>query len=82
MPKLIGERGDVLLGGFVSDYVGFMPGPGLLMLVGGVQVSLIGVLAFLSGTFISSQVVFFSVVLGATTMGMGGQITVLRGYLL
>ena len=82
MPKFISECGDVLLSGLVSDYVAVMPGPGLLMLLLWVQVSLIGVLEVLSGTFVSRQVIFFSVVLGAAAMGMGGQVTVLRGYLL
>ena len=34
------------------------------------------------GAFMSGQVIFFSVVLGAAAMGMGSQVTVLRGYLL
>jgi hypothetical protein len=59
-----------------------MPGPGLVMLLLWVQVSLIGVLEVLSGAFVSGQVIFFPVVLGATTMGMGGQVTMLRGDLL
>lgn len=59
-----------------------MPGSGSLMLLLGVQVSLIGVLQRLSGTFVSGQVIFLSVVLGAATMGVGGQVTVFGGYLL
>ena len=82
MPKFIGECGDVLLFGFAGDRVGAMLGAGLLMLLLCVQVSLIGVLKVLSGAFMSGQVIFFSVVLGAAAMGMGGQVTVLRGYLL
>jgi hypothetical protein len=33
LPKLISERGDVLLFGFVSDSIGAMPGPAPLMLL-------------------------------------------------
>ena len=46
------------------------------------QVSLIGVLQRLSGAFMSGQVIFFSVVLSAATMGMGSQVMVLGSYLL
>lgn len=59
-----------------------MLGPGLLMLVLCVQVSLIGVLKDLSGRFMSSQMIFFSMLLGAGTMGMGSKVTVLSSYLL
>ena len=76
LPKLISERGDVLLCGFVSD------GAGLLMLLLRVEVSLIGVLKLLPGAFMPGQVIFFSVVLGSTAMGVGGKITVLSSYLL
>ena len=76
------ECGDVLLFDFVSDYVRVMLGPGLLMLILRVQVSLIGVLMDLSGAFMSGQVIFFSVVLRAATMGVGGKVMVLGGYLL
>jgi hypothetical protein len=82
LPKLISERGDVLLFGRVSDYVGAMFGPGFLMLVLWVQVSLIGVLKGLSGAFMPGQVILFSVVLGAATMGVGGKVMVLGSYLL
>jgi hypothetical protein len=33
LPKFIGECGDVLLFGFVRDYLGAMLGPGLLVLL-------------------------------------------------
>jgi hypothetical protein len=46
------------------------------------QVSLVGVLKILSGAFVSGQVIFFSMVLGAATMGVGSKVTVLGGYLL
>jgi hypothetical protein len=46
------------------------------------QVSLIGVLKDLSGAFVSGQVIFFSVVLGAATMGVGSKVLVLGSYLL
>ena len=78
MPKLISKCGDLLF----ADRVSAMPGPGSLVLLLGVQVSLIGVLQRLSGTFVSGQVIFFSVVLGAAAMGMGSQIMVLGRYLL
>ena len=73
MPKFIGECSDVLA---------FMLGPGLLMLLLCVQVSLIGVLKGLSGAFMSGQVIFLSVVLGARTMGVGSQVMVLSRNLL
>jgi len=76
LPKLISERGDVLLCGLVSDDAG------LLVLLLRVQVSLVGVLKVLPGAFVSGQVIFFSVVLGATAMGVGGKVTVLSSYLL
>jgi hypothetical protein len=40
------------------------------------------VLQRLPGTFVSGQMIFFSVVLGAATMGMGSQVLVLGSYLL
>ncbi len=82
LPKFISEGGDVLLFGFVSDYVGAMLGPGLRMLLLCVQVSLVGVLKVLSGAFMSGQVIFFPVVLGAATMGVGSKVTVFGSYLL
>ena len=59
-----------------------MPAPGPLMLLLCVHVSLIGVLQRLSGAFMSGQVIFLSVVLGAGTMGMCGIAAVLGSYLL
>ena len=64
--------------GFVS---GMFPS-GTLMPLLSLQVSLIGVLKGLSGAFMPGQVIFFSVVLGAATMGMGSEVTVLGSYLL
>jgi len=78
LPKTIGECGDILLVGCVSATLG----AGSLMLLLCVQVSLIGVLKRLPGTFVSGRVIFFSVVLGAATMGMGSQVMVLGSYLL
>jgi hypothetical protein len=46
------------------------------------QVILIGMLKCSSGAFMSGQVVFFSVVLGAGPMCMGSKVTVLSSYLL
>jgi hypothetical protein len=82
LPKSISECGDVLLGGFVSASRGTVRGPGFLMRLLREQVSLIGVLECLSGAFMSGQVVFFSVVLGAGPMCVGSQVAVLSGYLL
>ena len=78
----IGECGDVLFFGLVSDYVGAVLGPCFLMLLLCVQVSLIGMLMGLSGAFMSGQVIFLSMVLGGGTMGVGGKVMVLSGYLL
>jgi hypothetical protein len=47
-----------------------------------VQVTLVGVLQTLSGALMSGQVIFFSVVLGAATVGVGPKVTVLSRYLL
>ena len=82
LPQLISECGDVPLFGFVSDYGVAMPGRGLLMLLLCVQVSLVGVLEGLSGAFMSGHVIFFSVVLGAAAMSVGGKVMVLSSYLL
>ncbi len=59
-----------------------MLGPGPQMLLLCVQVSLIGVLKALSGAFMSGEVIFFSVVLGTGTMGVGSEVMVLRRDLL
>ena len=82
MPKFIGECGDVLVSGFVGEYVGARFGFGLVMLVLCVQVGVVRVLKDLSGAFMSGQVIFRSVVLGAGTMGVGSKVMVLSGYLL
>ena len=52
------------------------------MLLLAVDESLIGVLQCLSGAFVSAQVVFFSVALGAGPMGVGSKVTMLSRYLL
>ena len=78
----MGECGDLLLGGFVGDSAGAVLGPSLRMLLLWVLVSLIGVLKGLSGALMSGQVVFFSVVLGAGTMGVGSKVLVLGSDLL
>ena len=79
MPKSVGKCGNILLCGFVS---GAVPGPGLLVLRLREQVSLIGVLKYLSGSFMSGQVIFFPMVLGAGPMGVSSKIMVLSSYLL
>jgi hypothetical protein len=78
LPKLVSHCGYFLLVGRVGG-VAAMLGPVLIL---GMQVSLIGVLLGLSGAFMSGQVIFLSVVLGAGTMGMGSEVTVFEGYLL
>jgi hypothetical protein len=55
---------------------------GLLVYLLRDQVSLIGVLESLPGAFVSGQVVFFAVVLGAGPMGVGSEVTVFGSYLL
>ena len=66
----------------MSAFFGTRRGPGLLVLLLREQIHLIGVLQCLSGAFMSGQVIFFSVVLGAGTMGVGSKVMVLRSYLL
>lgn len=46
------------------------------------QVSHVGMLQVLSGTFVSGGVIFFSALLGGAAMGVGGEVAALRGYLL
>jgi hypothetical protein len=82
LPKSISKCSDVLLFGFMSDCIGAMPVTGSLMLVLCVQVRLIGVLEGLSGALMSGQVIFFSVMLGAAPMGVGGKVLVFSSYLL
>lgn len=82
MPKLVSEDSDVLRCDFVSESAGAMFGPVPLVLILRLQVSLIGVLEILAGTFVSGQVVFFSMALGAGTMSVGSKIMMLSGYLL
>ena len=78
LPKPVSHCGDFLLVGRVGG-VAAMLGP---VLIFGMHVSLVEVLLGLSGAFMSGQVIFFSVVLGACTMGMGSEVTVFEGYLL
>ena len=59
-----------------------MLGAGLRMLLLWVQVDLIRVLKSLSGAFVSGQVIFFSVMLGASAMGVGSKVAVLGSDLL
>ena len=82
LPKPISEHGDFPLVAFAGGSVMNMPGRVSLMLILGVQVSLIGVLQGLSGAFMSRQVIFLSVMLGAGKMGMCGVAMVLGSYLL
>ena len=69
-----------MLPGFVSGEVPV--GSCLLVLSLFVQVSGMGVLKIPAGTLMASQVILFSVMLGAGPMGMGGQIVALRCNLL
>jgi hypothetical protein len=48
----------------------------------GVQVSLVRMLEGLPGAFVSGQVIFFSVMLGASAMGVGRKVVVLGSDLL
>jgi len=82
LPKSVSECGNVLLIDFVGDRVDAIPGLGVLMLALWVQVRLIRVLKGLSGTLMSGQVIFFTVMLGAGTMGVSGKVMVLSSYLL
>jgi hypothetical protein len=68
--------------GFVRNALGALPGPGSLMLHLCGQVCLIGVLTALPGAFVSGQVIFFAVLLGAGVMGVSGNVTSLGCYLL
>ena len=52
------------------------------MLLRRVKVGLIRVLKSLSGAFVSGQVIFFSVMLGASAMGVSSKVAVLSGDLL
>jgi hypothetical protein len=72
----------MLLFGFVRDAFGALPSSGPLMLLLCGQISLVGVLTALPGAFISGQVIFFAVVLGAGAMGVGSNVTALSRYLL
>lgn len=82
MPEFVGQRGDLPLIGFMRDRCGAPAGPGVLMFLLCVQVSLVRVLKGLSGALMSGQVIFFSVMLGAGAMGVDGKVVVLRGDLL
>ena len=82
MPKLISECGDFLLFGFVSESVGALLLAGLLMRLLCLLVRLIGVFEALSGAFMPGHVIFFSVVLSAAAMGVGGKVMMLSGDLL
>jgi hypothetical protein len=75
LPKAIGECGDILLRRIVIASFGAGRGPGLPVILLGEQVGLVGMLQRLSGTFMSRQVIFFSVVLGAGAMCVAGGVT-------
>ena len=75
MPEFVSENGDVPLFGFVRNSIGALSGSRPLVLLLCDQVSLIGVLAALSGAFISGQVIFFAVMLGAGAVRMRGNVT-------
>ena len=68
--------------GFARNSVGALPGPGSLMLPLCGQVCRIDMLSALPGAFVSGQVIFFAVVLGAGVMGVSGNVTSLGCYLL
>lgn len=54
----------------------------LLLFLLWVQVGLMGMFQYLSGTFMSGQVIFFPMLLSARTMGLGGTVLVFCRYLL
>jgi len=72
----------VLLADFVRDAFGALPGSWPLMLPLCEEVSLVGVLTALSGAFISGQVIFLAMMLGAGIMGVSSKVTALSRYLL
>ncbi len=78
LPKLVSECGYGLV---VCGRVSAVLPCGAVFLLR-LQISPIGVLQGLSGAFMSSQMIFLSVVLGAGTMGMCGIAAVLGSYLL
>jgi len=82
LPKLVSEDSDLLRCDFVSESAGAMFGPVPVVLILRLQVGLVGVFEILAGTFVSGQVLFFSMALGAGTMGVGGKVTALSGDLL
>ena len=82
LPEFVSEGGDLPLFGLMSDSAGAMLGPDLLVLLLCGEVGLIRVLQELSGAFMSGQVIFFSVVLGAAAVGMDSKVPVLERYLL
>jgi hypothetical protein len=59
-PELVRERGDIPLVGVVSAIAGMR-----------VEERLVGVLQGLPGAFMSGQVIFLTVLLGAAAMSMG-----------
>ena len=80
MPKLIGECGDVPLF-VVSDYLGGLPGPGLLMLVSAGKPCW-SAQGLVWSFHVRSGDLLFSVVLGAAAVGMDSKVPVLERYLL
>jgi len=82
LPELVSEDADILRCDFVGESAGTMFGRVPLMLFLRLQVSLVGVLEILAGAFVSGEMVFFPMVLGSGAMGVGGEVTVLSGYLL
>jgi hypothetical protein len=82
LPEFVGKSGDVRFLEFVSNSIGALPGPWPLMLLLCHQVSLIAVLAALSGAFVSGEVIFFAVMFGAGAVGMGGNVPAFGCYLL
>ena len=80
LPNPIGECRDILLCNLLSDSFGTGRSLGFLVLLLRKQVSRIGVLLRLSGAFMSSQVIFFSLAPGP--MGVSSEVAVLSSYLL
>jgi hypothetical protein len=81
LPELIGQFGDIPLGGFVSEYVCSVPGLSFLVRLEGLLISLVGVLKGLSGVFMSRYVISLFVVCRSGKVSVGGKVMIFSGFL-
>lgn len=81
-PVGVSQGGNGVFAVFVGGGVGAIRGFGFAMIFLWMQESLCGVLLGLPGDFMPGQVNFFSVMLGAGTVGMCGGVVMFGGYLL